>query len=396
MNDLRAYLIDLKAQRATAIGAAKELVLAGKLDTEEYKAANGKIDELTRQVDEVEALVAKDEGGKPAPDGQVRAGMAAASTGEASGHAKAVKALADAARRGFAVEKAQGDMLQEAEDADGGYTVPEDIVNDVIQLREARESLLDLVSVERVTTKSGRRTIKKRGQHTGFATVAEAAKMGKVATPQFTTITFDIEKRRGYLPVTTELYEDSDANIARIVTEWLGDEARVTANKEILAQVATKEAVDLKDLDGIIAAWVGLGSAFRASSALVTNDNGLLWLATLKDANGRYLLTPNPAQPQRLQLAVGPYVIPVRIYDNTTMPNTDETKIPMTIGDLKAGVRYFDRRSFSLKVNDSGVVGDLNALEQDLILWVGSMRDDCVVMDDAAFVNGYITASTDP
>ncbi|MCI8716273.1 MAG: phage major capsid protein, partial [Oscillospiraceae bacterium] len=170
--------------------------------------------------------------------------------------------------------------------------MPEDIVTRIIELREASESLLDLVRVIPVTTKSGRRTMKKRGQHQGFATVAEAAKFGKTATPQFSTVSYEVEKRGGYLPVTNELLEDSDNNIAAVAQQWLADEARVTANKEILAVIQAKAAQDLKDLDGILTAWVKLGSAFRATSKLITNDDGLLWLGTLKDANGRYLLTP--------------------------------------------------------------------------------------------------------
>lgn len=164
-------------------------------------------------------------------------------------------------------------------------------------MRESKESLLDEVTVIPVKTKSGRRTIKKRGQHQGFATVAEAAKFGKTATPQFSTLTYEIEKRGGYLPVTNELLEDSDNNIAAVAQEWLADEGRVTANKEILAAVQTKEAVELKDLDGILTAWVKLGSSFRATSKLITNDDGLLWLGTLKDVNGRYLLTLTPPSP---------------------------------------------------------------------------------------------------
>lgn len=186
--------------------------------------------------------------------------------------------------------------------------------------------------------------------------MAEAAKYGKVATPQFETLSYEIEKRGGYLPVTAELYEDSDADIATLAQEWLGDEARVTANKEILAVINAKAATDLKNLDGILKAWVGLGSAFRATSKLITNDDGLLWLGTLKDQNGRYLLTPNPAEPKQLQLCVGPHVLPVKTYDNDTVPTTG-TKVPMVIGDLNEGVVYWDRRSFSVKLSDTAQRG---------------------------------------
>ena len=282
--------------------------------------------------------------------------------------------------------------MSEGVDADGGYTVPQDIVTRIVQLREAKESLLDEARIVPVTAKSGKRTIKKRGQHQGFATVAEAAKFGKAATPQFAVLEYNIEKRGGYLPVTNELLEDSDNNITAIATEWLADEARVTSNKEILAVIQAKAAQDLKNLDGILEAWVRLGSTFRATSKLITNDDGLLWLGTLKDANGRYLLTPNPAEPQQLRLCVGPHTLPVKTYDNDTIP-TAENKIPMILGDLKEGVAYWDRRTFSVKVFDQATIGEFNAAEQDMTIWRGSLRDDCTAWDDTAFVNGYIAAA---
>lgn len=53
---------------------------------------------------------------------------------------------------------------------------------------------------------------------------------------------------------------------------------------------------------------------------------------------------------------------------------------------------YWDRRVFSLKMFDQATIGGFNAAEQDLTLWRGSLRDDCTVRDDGAFVNGYVSA----
>ena len=381
-------LYQLKSNRAEAVNAADTALAENR--TEDYDAEMEKVKGFNAQIDRVEKFLAeRDRFGEPAP-----APAGAPVVGqemEAKGYEAAVKSFAEAARAGFPKTKAAGDLMQEGVDADGGYTVPSDIVTRIIQLRESKESLLGEVRVIPVTTRSGRRTIKKRGQHQGFATVAEAAKFGKAATPQFTTLSYEIEKRGGYLPVTNELLEDSDNNIASIAMEWLADEARVTANKEILAVIQAEELQDLKDLDGILKAWVGLGSVFRATSKLITNDDGLLWLGTLKDGNGRYLLTPNPADSKQLRLCVGPYTLPVKTYDNDTIPAVDG-KIPMILGDLAEGVVYWDRRVFSVKVSDTAAVGDFNAFEQDMTIWRGSLRDDCTLRDDGAFVNGYITA----
>lgn len=393
---LKQKLYDLLASHKAKVGEARTAVESGDLDKAEELTKEAQ--DLAGEIEKVKALIAEQEryggpdGGAGEPQGAQKGLHLQQEGGGEDSYQTAVKSFAQAAREGFPRVKAAGDMMQEGSDPDGGYTVPEDIVTRIIELREASESLLDLVRVIPVTTKSGRRTMKKRGQHQGFATVAEAAKFGKTATPQFSTVSYEVEKRGGYLPVTNELLEDSDNNIAAVAQQWLADEARVTANKEILAVIQAKAAQDLKDLDGILTAWVKLGSAFRATSKLITNDDGLLWLGTLKDANGRYLLTPNPAEPQQLRLCVGPYTLPVKTYDNDTIPTAD-SKIPMILGDLMEGVAYWDRRQFSVKVSDSAVVGDFNAFERDMTIWRGSLRDDCTVWDDGAFVNGYISAA---
>lgn len=379
-------LYQLKNDRAEVLASAETAMDEGRM--EDYEAEMDRVKDFNGQIEKVEKLLEERERfhtpeppaltPEPEPAGK--------------GYEAAVKAFAAAARAGFPRVKAAGELMNEGTDADGGYTVPADIVTKIISLRDARESLLSEVRITNVTAPSGRRTIKKRSQHQGFSTVAEAAKFGKVATPQFTTLSYEIEKRGGYLPVTNELMADSDNNIAAVVQEWLADEARVTANREILEVIEAKDAQDLKDLDGILRAWVGLGSAFRSTSKLITNDDGLLWLGTLKDANGRYLLTPNPAEPQQLRLCVGPHTLPVKTYDNTTIP-TKEGKIPMILGDLAEGVVYWDRQQFTVRVSDTAVAGELNAFEQDLTLWRGSLRDDCTAWDDEAFINGYISAA---
>lgn len=385
-------LLALKHKRAEKLKEGQALL--DKKDLEGHKALIAEVEGMNAEIDAAEKQLELERtyGGEPEGGSQPQKVYTPGQEDEgADSYAKAVKSFAAAARAGFPVQKEAGGLMSEGSDPDGGYTVPEDIVNRIIRFREAKESLLGEVRVVNVTTKSGKRTYKKRSQHTGFSTVAEARKFGKTSTPQFGVMEYEIEKRGGYLPVTNELLEDSDENVAGIVEEWLGDEARVTANKEILAVISAKVAQDLKDLDGILTAWVRLGSTFRATSKLYTNDDGLLWLGTLKDENGRYLLSPNPADPKQLQLALGPHTLPVKTYDNDTIPSS-EGKIPVILGDLKEGITYWDRRQFSVKVSDTAVVGELNAFEEDLTIWRGSLRDDCTARDEEAFVNGYISA----
>lgn len=249
------------------------------------------------------------------------------------------KEFADAARRGFR------NSMNEGTAAEGGYTVPEDIQTRINTWREAKASLINLVDVENVSTNKGSRTYKKRSQQTGFTKVGEGSKIQSGKTPQFERLDYEIEKYAGYFPTTNELLEDSDANITSVLVSWIGDESRVTRNKMILEVINQKEKTDLAGIDDIKKALnVTLGQAFKPTSRIVTNDDGLQYLDTLKDNEGKYLLQPNPAQPMETVLCAGATRISVFVIPNADLPSdtTEEEsrKIPMIIGDLKEGMRW--------------------------------------------------------
>lgn len=297
-----------------------------------------------------------------------------------------VKEFANAARNGFRVYN----KMSVGSKLDGGYTVPEDILTDINTYREAKKSLKDLVTVEKVTTNKGSRIFKKRSQQTGFAKVGEGGKIGKGATPQFERLDYEIDKYAGYFPVTNELLEDSDANIVSTLVQWIGDESRVTANKLILEVIKAKGETQLAGLDDIKKALnITLGSAFKATSKVITNDDGLHYLDTLKDADGKYILQPDPVTPMAMWLCAGVTKVPVEVIPNDDMP-TSENKIPMIIGDLKEGIVFWDRQLMNIKMSDIASIGDLNAFEEDLTLFRAIEREDVTKKDDKAFVNGYI------
>lgn len=297
--------------------------------------------------------------------------------------------FANAARNGFRVNN----KMTIGSKPDGGYTVPEDILTAINTYRESKKSLKDLVTVEKVTTSKGSRTFKKRAQQTGFIKVGEGGKIGKGATPQFERLDYEIEKYAGYFPVTNELLADSDANITNTIIQWIGDESRVTANKLILNVIKTKTEIKLEGLNGIKKALnVTLGSAFKATSKIITNDDGLQYLDTLKDGNGRYILQADPITPMSMWLCAGATKVPVEVIPNSDMPSTGN-KAPFIIGDLKEGIVFWDRQLMSIKMSDIASIGDLNAFEEDLTLFRAIEREVVTKKDEQAFVNGYIDIS---
>lgn len=286
------------------------------------------------------------------------------------------------------------DYNVEGVSANGGYTVPEDIVTKVEKLREVQESLWDLISVKSVKTNKGSETYKTRGEYTGFTSVDEGGKLPKKGSLKFSRLAWEIAKYGGYMPVSNELLEDSDEDIEALMVEWLANESRVTRNNLVLAIVQAQNAVDLKNLDGIKkAVTVDLGSAFRNTSAIITNDDGVNYLDTLKDNNNRPLLNQDPTAPTKLVLRCGAVTIPVKAFSNETI-KSNGTKAPFIIGDLKEGIKGFDRKQLSLLVSNTAVVGDgddaVNAFEEDLTIIRGIEREDVELRDAKAFVNGYI------
>lgn len=296
------------------------------------------------------------------------------------------KEFANAARMGFV-----NATMTEGTLADGGYTVPNDIQTRVNEYRDAKKSLIDLVDKENVTTNKGSRTYKKRSQQTGFEKVGEGGKIGAKATPQFERLDYEISKYAGYLPVTNELLQDSDANIANTLITWLGDESRVTRNKIIIKMIKTNEKKSIASLDDIKKILnVELGQAFKSTSKVITNDDGLQWLDTLKNEKGEYLLQPSPVNPMQMRLCAGATIVPVEVCPNDDLTSDTGTsghrKIPFIIGDLKEGIKFFDRNKMSIMQSSIASIGELNAFEEDLTIFRAIEREDCKIKDSKAFV----------
>jgi HK97 family phage major capsid protein len=307
-----------------------------------------------------------------------------------------VEEFANAARRGFRTLN----VVSEGNNESAGYTVPADIQTQINTYRDAQASLRNYVTVETVSTETGSRVYQKRSTLTGFAQVAENGKIPAADAPQFEQKTFTIKKYGGYIPVTNELLADSSANITANLTAHIGNEDRVTENKLILAaSKGAKAAVTITALDGIKDIInKKLGSTFRPTSVIHTNDDGLAWLDTLKASDGRYLLAPVPSDPEHLQLSVGAVTIPVNVLPNKdlasdTTTTAGSTIIPFIIGDLKEGVKLYDRQSTSIRASQDASVTDYNAFEQDGMLFRVTVRKDVEVVDSDAFYVANLTVA---
>lgn len=276
--------------------------------------------------------------------------------------------------------------MSEGTKVDGGYSVPQDISTKINELRETKDALQNLITIEPVTTLSGSRVFKSRSQQKGFVEVDENGKITEKETPKFTQLSYSVKKYAGFFKVTNELLKDSDQAIERTLINWIGNESRVTRNKLILAELDKKSKTAIAKVDDIKDVLnVQLDPSFRYTSTIVTNQDGFNWLDKQKDNDGNYLLQPSVIAPTGKQL----FGVPIMVISNKDLPSdtSSGTKAPLIIGDLKEGVVMFDRETLSIMASDVAI----DAFETDVTLFRAIEREEVVTRDSEAFVYGQLT-----
>lgn len=393
---MRELLAQIQEKTAEAKG-----FMAG--ENKDVAKANGIMDEVAALKTEYETEkrifeAEKDEG--------VKGAEAHSGNGEAEKTAFTGEQIVAKEVRSIMTHVADKDLV-ESVDVDGGYTVPEDIVTKVNHWPEVVHSFLDDISVENVSTNKGARTYQKKADTEAFVDLDEnGAITKKIAAPQFERVTYAIQDRAGFMPVSNDLIHDSDANITAIVTEWLARANIATANAKIQAIIlahknpkgdgtyeATAGATAIDGINGIKKVVnVILGQAYKSGAKIITNDDGLNYLDTLEDATGRPLLNPDPTDSAKMALRCGTVVVPVKVVPNKAMPSNG-AKVPVVIGDMKAGIRKYNRQSMSLKASDVAVLGDFNAFAMNMTLIRAILRDDYKELDKDAYYFGEIDTS---
>ena len=296
----------------------------------------------------------------------------------------AVREFAAVVRSGFR------DALKEGTGADGGYTVPDDISTQVQQYRDTVFDFSRYVTVENVTTKEGARTYQKKATVTGFSALNELAAMSEVTGPQFERITYSIKTYGGFIPVSNQLMEDSDANIVAVLMRWFGRNSAVTRNTLIMNIIKAKTQTTITNLTGLKHILnVTLGQAYKPTSAIYVNDDGLDYLDSLEGSDGRPYLNPDPTAPTSMKLRVGANVVPIITVPNQFMP-TASNIAPVIIGDLKEAITLFDRKLLSIDRSETASAGTYNAFAQNCSIFRGIEREDVVKVDNDAFVYGGI------
>lgn len=287
--------------------------------------------------------------------------------------------------------------MTEGVNANGGYTVPQDIQTEIRHFKEAEFSFEKYISKETVTTNSGRRTFQAKATCTGFTEVNEAGATPAIAAPTYTPISYTITDKAGFIPLTKDLINDSSANLRAEIVRWFGRQRTATINNKVLNKLTngvTPTAItDLKGLKKLVN--VTLGSAYDCK--IFTNDDGLNWLDALEDTQHRPLLTPVPNEQGKMQLCIGGKIrevvpVPNSVWASASGANSS-TVIPFIVGELSEAIKMFDRQALEIAVSDTAAVTGFNAFEQRGVLMSGVIRNDFVKQDADAYKYATVTVT---
>ena len=270
--------------------------------------------------------------------------------------------------------------------SDGGFLVPIDIENRIIELRRSMIDFAQFANTENVTTATGWRVMEVNKASQVLQVVGELQPTPASEQPKFRQVPYAIKTRRGNILLSQELVDDEVANLFAYLARWMAHKAVLTENAGLIGLwPAPAITFDANNPIGTLKqmANVEIDPAIKISSRWYVNQNSFNYLDELEDANGRPLLQPDPTQSTGRML-LG---IPVSVAPNAYLPDKSNGVAPVYLGDMAEFETVFRRKGFELEFSRF-VQGawDNYAVEGRMI-----KRDDYVKFDDAAMIGTQIT-----
>lgn len=258
--------------------------------------------------------------------------------------------------KAFAVALASGNSavikaLSEGVNADGGFTVPTEFANVLIQGLIQASKFRGLVTVVPMSS----RTLVVDSILNGPDVYWTGEGVTKTTTSaEFAQTTLTAFKLASVTYVTDELLEDSKYDLTTVLINRLAkkiaekeDAAILTGNGTtqpqglFTATVGQVTTVGNLDEDDIIDLTYALPESFRANARFVVNSNNVKELRKMKDSTGRYLWAAptTPGQPATMQ----------------GYPVTEDPRVPesaIIFGDLKEAYWFGDRHKMTVLISN--------------------------------------------
>lgn len=265
---------------------------------------------------------------------------------------------------------------------DSGFVViPEEIVTDILKLKEVEFNLDQYVTVKSVQNGSGKYPVVRQSQVAALPEVEELAENPELAVKPFFQLAYDIKTHRGYFRISREAIEDSKVDVLGELKQWMARTIAATRNKAIINVIknggpgedgentkipnevvngsTSKETIDgLKD-----AINKHIIPNYEHNVAIVS-QTGFNTLDKLADKEDRYLIQPDIKETSAKRLLGAKVVV---LPDETLGEKGSNTLI---FGNLKDAITLFDRSQYQAAWTDYMHFGEclMVAVRQDVRL----------------------------
>lgn len=231
----------------------------------------------------------------------------------------------------------------------GGYLLPEEQFDRLIEYRRGLIALKDLCEVIPVTRRSGSipTTVEDNSELINFDELNDINKKDI----NFAQISFNVGTYGEIIPVANELLEDIDIDLISVIGRRFVRKGVNTENSKIIAllQTLTPKAGDSYD-DIKTALNVSLDPAISATADIITNQNGFDYLDQVKLDNGLPLLQPVLTDPTKKQLS-GRII---HVLTNEQLSDVGGAH-PFFVGDMTEFCKFFDRKQVTVDLStDAG------------------------------------------
>ena len=276
---------------------------------------------------------------------------------------------------------------------DSGFVViPEEIVTDILKLKEFEFNLDQFVTVKKVQNGAGKYPVVRQSAVAALPVVEELAANPELAVKPFFELAYDIKTHRGYFRISREAIEDSKINVLGELKVWLARTIAATRNAAIIdvlknggpgedGQTTKLVAETVTNVDGIKDAInLNIQPNYEHNVAIVS-QTAFATLDKLKDKNGNYLMQADIKEATSKRLLGARVVV---LPDEMLGEDGANTII---VGNLKDAIVLFDRSQYQAQWTDYMHFGECLMV---------AVRQDARLLDNKAAVVLTLDVAVDP
>lgn len=392
----KTELIRLRAERAQLEKRADEALNQEK--PEEAMELAEKIEEIDKRLKEVETKVNEDEGDDKNKDDD-KSKQTQETEDRSMGNSNYVADPIDFENRTEEDSQEVRDFKEYIEtraDIPGGslktnsgfVVIPEEIVNDILKLKEVEFNLDQYVTVKSVDNGMGRYPVVRQSEVAALPIVDELDENPELAVRPFFQLAYDIKTHRGYFRISREAIEDAKVDVLGELKQWMARTIAATRNAAIInvlknggpGEDGDNTKIPHESVSGSTSKDKvdGLKDAINKhiipnyeNNVAIVSQTGFNTLDKLADKEDRYLIQPDIKEGSQKRLLGAKVVV---LPDEMLGEKGANTLI---FGNLKDAITLFQRSQYEADWTDYKHYGECLMV---------ALRQDCRLLDHKAAV----------